>query len=82
MKGFNVVREGNYTVGKLYNTIVYKVENDVVFCAHGGWVTMSTAKAIKKTLEEAGKSLSVQRKKGTLLVNNVPVNEYLTSVTA
>jgi hypothetical protein len=82
MKGFNVVRNGNYTVGKLYNTVVCEVENDVVFCAHGGWVTMSTAKAIKKTLDEAGVSLSIQRKKGTLLVNNVAVNAESTKVTS
>ena len=95
MKGYNCVTfdlpKGRYhasdkiTVCKLYNTIVCRViECDdgtkSIYLNHGGWVTMSTAKAINKALCEAGIGARVFRKKNKLFFNfNGVVHEITNS---
>ena len=63
---------------KLYNTVVFTcepmkgptgVQASAVQFAHGGWVTMSTRKAINKGLEAAGINAKCFIKRGEMFVN-------------
>jgi hypothetical protein len=79
MKGLNLLtfndRGYSHTIAKLYDTVVadiwpnFKGKITIVRLSHGGFVTMSTVKAINKALTEARLDASVYRKQGVMYLN-------------
>lgn len=60
MKGLNIVQHDGKTICQLYNTVVAVIDLTkhnslpIMNLKHGGYVTMSTTKAINKALAKAG----------------------------
>jgi len=72
MKGLNLIRTNNLTIAKLYNTVVAVIKPGAVYVSHGGYVTMSTTKAINKAFTEAGLGLKYHcyRKLGSMYITD------------
>lgn len=76
MKGFNLTEYDNLIVAQLYETTVAVIDTKTKNCnfGHGGWVTMSTRKAINKALQKAGLNPCAHIKKDVLYVNERAIN--------
>lgn len=83
MKGYNCVTftlpQGRYHVSDTIVCRVIKCSDGThsVYLNHGGWLTMSTAKAMNKALVEAGIGPRVFRKKGSLFFSNNNIDEAI-----
>ena len=71
MKGLNMVQYDNKVICQLYDTVVAIVPTDsqtaIPIVKHGGYITMSTTKAINKALAKAGlANWHCYRKLGTM----------------
>jgi hypothetical protein len=53
----------------LYDTTVVKIDGKKMTLNNGGWVTMSTCKAINNYLNDQGINAKVSRKNGEMILN-------------
>lgn len=81
-RGFKIIKLEDRTIGHLYSTSVCVKAGREITLKHGGWVTMSTRKAINSTLESVGHSGRVFIRKGTMIYSDgqveLPIHNQLT----